>query len=207
MWKYISWIKVSSGCMGMCIMCVFVCCAGTAACWRRRWRFTHSTTETPQLGLPLRNGDAQREREREKGMWRECERGSKRKRKRGSMWERGKVERVCVFIFCLFCHKLFKGYVLPATYLGMRVKVEEFLLLFPLKPPNLFCWFLFFLFPFSPLLYLCLSSLFPICTQTLVAVVQLTLPWHQFHYFCVLFSLKHNTALFFIIHMSIIPLI
>lgn len=188
-------------------VCVCVLCRDS--CLLKETVKVHSQYHrNPPAGLATKERRCpERKRKRERDVERVRKREQKKERKRGSMWERGKVERVCVFIFCLFCHKLFKGYVLPATYLGMRVKVEEFLLLFPLKPPNLFCWFLFFLFPFSPLLYLCLSSLFPICTQTLVAVVQLTLPWHQFHYFCVLFSLKHNTALFFIIHMSIIPLI
>ena len=105
-------------------------------------------------------------------MWREFERGSERKtgRKRGSIRERGKSgERVCVFIFRLFCHKLFKGYILPTTHLGMRVKVEEFLLLSsPLNPPpNPFCWFLFFFFLFLlALISPSLASLWLLCAQT-----------------------------------------
>lgn len=44
---------------------------------------------------------------------------------------------VCVRARSLFCHKLFKGYMLPTTHLGLRVKVEEFPLL--LNPLEQFC--------------------------------------------------------------------
>lgn len=164
----------------------FVCCAGTAAC-RRRWRrFTRSSTQTPQLGMPLRNGDAQGE-DKEREMWREFKRGEQQ-RKRKSGVQVCVCVCVCVFIFRLSCHELFKGYILPPTHLGMRVKVEEFPLLFSILPRTHFCWCLFLppLFPFKPplpvsLLALSHSRHSSCCPANPLALhlILLVLPWKE----------------------------
>lgn len=100
-----------------------------------------------------------REKDKEKETWRVYERGGKKRRGKEEGDEKEVKWSACIFIFCLFCHKLFKGYVLPTTHLGMGVKVEEFLMLFSRKPLNLFCWLFFFLllFPLSHHLALSLS--------------------------------------------------
>lgn len=54
---------------------------------------------------------------------------------------------VCVCVRSLFCHKLLKDYMLPTTHLGLRVKVEEFLLL--LNPLEHILLLLFFSFLFA----------------------------------------------------------
>lgn len=81
--------------------------------------------------------------------------GAKARWGKGSTRGRGKVVYVCVVCACarvcararsLFCHKLFKGYMLPTTHLGLKVKVEEFLLLLnPLEHVLLILLFSFLL--------------------------------------------------------------
>lgn len=89
----------------MCSMCVF-----------GQQRFTRSTTETPlswtcHLGTEMPRKKDKESREFVKDM-------AKGKREKEV---HKKEERVLVF--CLLCHKLFKGYVSPTTHGGMRVKV------------------------------------------------------------------------------------
>lgn len=83
----------------------------------------------PQLRMPPRSGDAQGEDE-----GREMRRAFKRKRMMHGR-KRQSREQVRAFIFCLSCHQLFKGYVLPPTHLGMRVEVEKFPMLFSTPLP------------------------------------------------------------------------
>lgn len=163
-------------------MRVFVCCAGTAACGKRQRRFIHSSTKILAAWLATKERRCPGKKIKRGRCVESLKEGAKeRKRKRGSIWER-KSEQASVRVF-IFCYKLFKGYILPSKHLGMRVKVEEFLLLFAI-PPNLFCWFLFFpflSFLFSP--HPCPP--FTLGTRNSAAVLQLTSPDIIIHWYLV----------------------
>lgn len=78
-----------------------------------------------------------REKDKEMEMWRVCERGGKRK-KEEEVFENAGKWRGCSY-FAYFATSSSKGYILCTTHLGMRVKVEEFLLLFSHNPLNSVC--------------------------------------------------------------------
>lgn len=125
---------------------------GTVARRRRQWRFTHSTTENPPAQLATEEQRCPGRKIKRRRCKKSLKRGAKERERKG--WKRrrkrcnGEGERI--HFFCLFCHQLFKRYISPTTHLGMRVKVEESLLVSFLL--NIFCRFLLFVpsFPFQP---------------------------------------------------------
>lgn len=145
MWKYFSWIKVSRGkCTTVCVLC-------RDSCLQKETVKVHSQYHrNPPAGLATKERRCPGRKIKRGRCGESLKEGAKeRERKRGSIRERRKVESVCVFIFRLFCHKLFKGYILPTTHLGTRVKVEEFLLLFSIRPQTHFADSSFFHSPLS----------------------------------------------------------
>lgn len=123
-----------------------------------------------------------REKDKEKATWRVYERGGKKRRGKEEGDEKEVKWSACIFIFCLFCHKLLKGYVLPTTHLGMGVKVEEFPHALFSQAPKPILLTLLFSSPLSSQPSSCSLSLslsFP--HKNLAAVVQPTYPCHKFY--------------------------
>lgn len=164
-------------CVCFCLLCSCVVKESVRvhAQYQRNPAAGFATKERRCPGREIKRGDGE-------SIW-------KREEKKGRGKEEGDEKEVkwstCIFIFCLFCHKLFKGYVLPTRHVGMGVKVEEFLMLFSRKPlkPILLTPLFFLRFPLSHHLALSLS-LSPSLTQKkkiLAAVVQPTYPCRKFY--------------------------
>ena len=122
-----------------------VCCVGQGQhAARGNGEGSHTVAQkAPSWSCPLRNGDAQGKKCK-KGDLESLKGGAKARQEKGSTQRRGKV-CVCVCARSLLCHKLFKGYMLLTTRLGLRVKVEEFFLLLNPLEHVLLILLLFFL--------------------------------------------------------------